>query len=470
MPDPFSLEAVILGRNDDYEPNWTENLFAAIAYNRARFEGSRVDFRVAFVEWNPPAGKPLLSPDLLERYPFLRAIVVDREVHDALCAVRELPMMINFGFNAAFRTTAADFTMTTCGDDLWSTSLVRRICKEGLKPSHLYRAERASVKRDLPFARIDPQTLERPENVLFVDTCTQPPYDVPPYTNACGDFSLTDSGTMFAFGGMDESIREARLHLDSRLCINAMAVVEECVLLGQIFHITHATSFGVQKKAKGREYVWDDGMPYVNPPNWGLADHTWERVSDRYYRVSLPRPGAAPSVPEKLPIDARARAADVRECLLEIRKSVHPERPVIATRSLTSALDLWTVAATPAWQSSIQRREDLLYIETSPTQWSPAVVFPFKLTPPADDEHWHWTRALLHVTEGAVAISVVDESLRVLAERYLYSDSDEEVFIPSPAAARHVLIRNLDGNSSRSLVTMRALELVTHPKHVGATA
>ena len=464
MPDAFSIEGVILGRNDDYEPNWTENLYAAIAYNRALFEGSKVDFRVAFVEWNPPEGKPLLAPELLKRFPFLRAIVVDRDVHRELCKARDLPMMINFGFNAGFRTCASDFTMTTCGDDLWSSALARRIREEGLKPSHLYRAERHNVRRDLPFATLRPTELERPENMLFVDSCSEPPYDVAPYTNACGDFSLTDSGTMFAFGGMDESVREARLHLDSRLCVNAMAVVESCVLLGPIFHITHSNSWSVKRRTNGRLYVWDDDMPYVNPPDWGLADFTWERIDPRYYRVSLPRPGAPRSVPEALPPGARTRAEAIRDCLLRIRETMHPEQPIGPTSAARNSLHLWTLGTLPAWGAEAQRIGDALRIETHPAQWMPAVAFPLGSTDPIDEHHWHWARIVVDVEEGAVSFASVDESMSNLYERYLYAGSAQEVFLPFPTRARHVLMRNIDENESRSIVTIRALELVAAAK------
>ena len=58
------IEAIILGRNDNYEPQWTEKLFAAIAYNRAMLTREGYEFRVAFVEWNPPPDTPLLAPML----------------------------------------------------------------------------------------------------------------------------------------------------------------------------------------------------------------------------------------------------------------------------------------------------------------------------------------------------------------------------------------------------------------------
>jgi hypothetical protein len=464
MAVPFSLEAVILGRNDEYEPNWTENLYSVIAYNRARFEGSSVDFRVAFVEWNPPAGKPLLSPGLLERFPFLRAIVIEPEVHKALCTAPDLQIMINFGFNAGFRTCAADFTMTTCGDDFWGEALCRRIADEGLKPSHLYRAERVNVKRDLPFATIDPATLERGENIVLVDTCAEPPYNVPPYTRACGDFSLTDSGTMFAIGGMDEAVREARLHLDSRLCVSLMGVVEDCVMLGRINHITHTNSFRFQRRAKGRLYVWDESLPYVNPEDWGLANFTWERVGDRYYRVTLPSPGAPRSVPEALSPETRLRAQAVREALLSIRESLHPEQPNAAFERIPELLNLWNVAGSPDWGADVRRIGDRLRIETSARQWTPGAAFPVAITQPTDPNLWYWARAVLEVEEGAVSIAVLGESMNLIAERYVHRGSEEETFVPFPPEGRHVLVRNIDDNESRSIVMMRELELVTRPK------
>src|SRR5258708_35198885 len=58
----FSLELAIIGRNDDYEPGWAERFMEAVKYNTELFRNSRVDLQVAFVEWNPPPGRPLLAP------------------------------------------------------------------------------------------------------------------------------------------------------------------------------------------------------------------------------------------------------------------------------------------------------------------------------------------------------------------------------------------------------------------------
>ena len=70
----FSLEFTLIGRNDDYEPNWREHLESTITYNRALFTGSNIDFRVALVEWNPPAKKPKLAETLVAKFLYARIL------------------------------------------------------------------------------------------------------------------------------------------------------------------------------------------------------------------------------------------------------------------------------------------------------------------------------------------------------------------------------------------------------------
>src|SRR5262245_9716036 len=147
----FSIEAIVLGRNDEYEPNWEQKLFASIAYNRARFEGSNVDFRVVFVEWNPPRDRPLMAPGLVSKFPFLRAIAVDADVHSALCTSEILNMMLNFSLNSAVRTSAADYCLISAGDLFIGEALADYIKRVGLTRNCLYRAERVNIRDDIDF-------------------------------------------------------------------------------------------------------------------------------------------------------------------------------------------------------------------------------------------------------------------------------------------------------------------------------
>src|SRR5262249_55049684 len=117
-----------------------------------------------------------------------------------------------------------------------------------------------------------------------------------------------DRLTMMGLRGYDESVRSARLHLDSRMCWNAMSVVSDCTLLGRIYHINHHRSFiNVGSKYPGRSYNYAQDLPYVNPANWGLADYHWQADGPRLWRVSPSRDAGPRTVP--LPLDRRAYTA-----------------------------------------------------------------------------------------------------------------------------------------------------------------
>jgi hypothetical protein len=285
---PFSIDAVMMGRNDEYEPRWNEKLMASIAYNRALFDGSRVDYRVTFVEWNPPPDRPLLAPVLVDRFPYLRAIVVEPEVHAALCESSQA-IMLNFSLNCGLRTSTSDYCLISAGDLFIGSQLAAYIKGLGLIRNCLYRAERVNIRPDLDFTLVTPAVVEAASSIASIDTCTEPPFDVPPYFHACGDFLLTDRLSMLGIRGFDEGIRFARLHLDSRFCATATAAGLHTNLAGQIFHISHAKSYTNQLDSyQDKPYAYQQGLPYLNSPQWGLADHAWERKGERSWYVRRP--------------------------------------------------------------------------------------------------------------------------------------------------------------------------------------
>ncbi len=278
----FSVEFTITGRNDDYEPNWAQKLESVLTYNREIFEGSNVDLRIAFVEWNPPEGKPLLSPRLVERFPYLRAIVAAPHIHQEVCASEALSVMLNFSLNAAVRTSESDFVLISGGDVFLGRDVARMLARRGLRPHCLYRALRVDIRSDLDFGRPFAHVLEAPQNVVRINEV-----DCPPYYRTCGDFILMDRASMQRVRGFDENIRNARLHLDSRCCASAMALGLNCRLIGHIYHINHSRSF---ENCKG-DYPGESpdihaGIPYQNPDNWGLRDRKWEQRGERLFYVS----------------------------------------------------------------------------------------------------------------------------------------------------------------------------------------
>lgn len=322
-----TIEAVILGRNDDYEPGWGDRLQSVLAYNRERLAGTPFDYRAVFVEWNPPPDRPLLSPQLAARFPFVRCIVVDAAVHRRLSRGRQ-QMMLNFPVNAAVRTSGADFLVITGGDILFGEKLCRRLAREGVRAGCLYRAERVNVGSDLDFEHLSPAIVEDPAGIVSVDTCHEAPFDQPPFINASGDFIMMDRATLTGLRGMDEGIDFARLHLDSRMSTNALLAGLDCELLGQIFHISHSRSFSrMPSSYPDHDYTWDCCLPYLNGDNWGLADRHWHHLSDRIWQVSDEPAGGKESLPQTRDPDLDLRAAELGQALQQRRKSQRTETP-----------------------------------------------------------------------------------------------------------------------------------------------
>jgi hypothetical protein len=451
-----SIEAVVLGRNDEYEPDWNAKLFASLAYNRRLFERSAVDFRVAFVEWNPPAGRPLLAPALIERFPFVRVIVVDPRIHQQLCEDPNLQIMINFGCNAALRSSSADFSLITGGDEFFGSALARKILADGLRPGCLYRAERVNVREDLDFTNATPSELERSDNVVSIDAS-----DGPPYTNACGDFLLLDRETMCGLRGLDETVRGARLHLDSRFVLNAMLAEADCEMLGRIYHVNHRKSYrNMADSYPGRGYRWDLGLPYLNAPDWGLEGFDWRVAGERLSRVGL-RDAATTASPERR--SAGGRAAAVFDRLEAVRRATQPESPQGFPDAGSVEIELKRLATYEPWGSTLGARTGVLVLETAAQQWAYAAALPLDDVPRSADR-WYWILLELAVREGSIGIGFLTQTADLIGERFVTSGEAQKIAIPVPAGAKTLLLRNVEPGNARSVVALLGAKLVDASK------
>jgi hypothetical protein len=276
------LEYTTIGRNDDYTPDWLPKLESIIGYNRSLFASSDIDFRVAFVEWNPPQDRPLLAPYLVDKYPFLRAVVVDRNIHHDLCQLKSLNMLISFPVNVAIRSSEADFILVSGAEDYLGTDVARWLVRRGLRKRCLYRAVRVDIRRDVDFLHPDACALEGRQNAIRGSIVDKPPYD-----NNCGDFILMDRVSMQQIRGFDESIRRVKSNLDSRFCASAMALGLGCRLIGHVYHVDHDTSTansGTQGDPAAQRGF--QGIPYQNPATWGLFDRNWKKLGGRLTYVA----------------------------------------------------------------------------------------------------------------------------------------------------------------------------------------
>ncbi|HXM36609.1 MAG TPA: hypothetical protein VN920_15550, partial [Pyrinomonadaceae bacterium] len=101
-----TVTAVVVGRNDDYMPDFLERLRATIGWNSRYLAQETI-----FVEWNPPADRELLSPGLAKRFDSLRAYVVSPEIHLALCENSSVPLLEFHAKNVGIRRANSEWVV-----------------------------------------------------------------------------------------------------------------------------------------------------------------------------------------------------------------------------------------------------------------------------------------------------------------------------------------------------------------------
>lgn len=445
-----SISTVIIGRNDDYEPGWSDRLQEVIAYNRDSAGRRGIDLRFVFVEWNPPQDRPLLGPVLTDANADTSAVVVDPAIHASLSVSDDLPIVLSMAVNAGIRAADGDFVLVTGGDVFFGVDVLDGIATHGLEAGVLYRAERVNIRPDLPWGSLTVSSIEDPERVESVDTCSEPPYDAPPFTNASGDFLMADRASMLALRGFDERVHHGRLHLDSRFALNAMHVCSRAELLGRIFHISHARSWvnhAVPTYAGARINPRRE-VPYLNGDDWGLAAMRWSRSASgsRVWNVSF-GDGGLPDVPAGL----RSHVERSRKQLEDACARRQPPQPGPDDVVTTTAIDVDVFDVLPHWKGATrQATESGLCIVTPRAAWAYAAIA--EVQGPEDESHWAWCAVEVIVSQGRAAVGILlDEHL--VDEQYVEPrDGRCKVFLRLPARRPVcVLIRNGEAEAASEL-------------------
>ncbi|HZQ01795.1 MAG TPA: hypothetical protein VFB13_19790 [Reyranella sp.] len=466
---PFSIDAVMMGRNDEYEPNWNEKLMASIAYNRALFERSRVDYRITFVEWNPPAGKPLLAPMLVERFPYLRAIVVEPEVHEVLCE-SDQAIMLNFSLNCGLRTSTADYCLISAGDLFIGRQLADYIKGLGLIRNCLYRAERVNIRPDLDFNRITPELIEADSSLASIDTCTEPPYDVPPYFHACGDFLLTDRLSMQGIRGFDEGIRFARLHLDSRFCSTATAAGLNTNLAGQIFHISHTKSYTNQLTSyHDKPYAYRRGLPYLNGPQWGLADHVWESRGERLWSVRRPtKADGTVTMPFPFPENEVAAINAVTRRIIAAKNEQPPVEPDPQQPVDVRPIAVKGIRVHRDWPGARVQYGKPTVVETVSAPWgfSATLDIAKAVRRQVDNQSSVFVEIDMQATKGIVGVGLMTD-YQLGSEIFLDAkDGRQRHYIGVSGSEDSLLIRNAAINNESSALSVHGVRVLKQRKTV----
>lgn len=128
---PPSLSVVATSRNDNHGGRLSQRTSAFIQnLEKLAFElSARVE--LVLVDWNPPAGAPLLREELgLEEHSSwltIRYIVVPSEVHRSLGAASDLPLFQMIAKNVGIRRASAEMILATNVDVILSEELFRKV-------------------------------------------------------------------------------------------------------------------------------------------------------------------------------------------------------------------------------------------------------------------------------------------------------------------------------------------------------
>ena len=263
-----SITAVVVGRNDDYMSDFALRLQATIAWNLNYLANE-----VIFVEWNPPPDRELLSLALTKKFKCLRAYVVPPEIHNSICENAKVALLEYHAKNVGIRRANSDWIVTTNADAAFGPDLVNKILETELSEDIVFSAQRF----DIPWRE------GRQSSIGTLD-CLHYRRVIPYHPLGTGEFGFASKHMWQRARGYDESLVRHRIGADKRGVAQLIAHGARTERAGIVFHLAHPTSCteGVQEH-HGELATWDDGVPYENPLNWGLADRRETEVAERVW-------------------------------------------------------------------------------------------------------------------------------------------------------------------------------------------
>ena len=264
-----SVTAVVVGRNDDYMVDFRQRLEATIEWNAHHLADE-----VIFVEWNPPADRPLLAEGLAARFPFLRAYVVAPEIHQALSQNSRVPLLEFHAKNVGIRRARTDWVIATNADAAFGLDTVRAILNSPLSEEVVWTTERFDIPwregREEPISLLDCLRYRRPI-----------PYD----PLGTGEFAFASRRLWERVRGYDEALTRIRICVDKRGIAQMVEYGAQTRKAGTVLHLAHPSSCTEGVRAHHGEWATLEGLPYANDEHWGLADRTEEELAERVWLI-----------------------------------------------------------------------------------------------------------------------------------------------------------------------------------------
>ena len=229
------------------------------------------------MDWNPPAGKPLLReaiewPDGLA-YCTIRVIEVPSAIHERYLYHDKIPMHATAAVNCGIRRARGTFVLPGVIDLLYSDELMAFIASKALKADERYRIDRCDVDRNvLNLDGLTEQLEYCKRNIIQINSF--PPIRLSRlitrsrlpqlHTNACGDFQLMSRHYWHLLRGYREADIVAA-HVDSLLSYASyVAGVREVILKEplRLYHIDHAGTFNQRIRVVGPPFEeWISSLP-----------------------------------------------------------------------------------------------------------------------------------------------------------------------------------------------------------------
>jgi hypothetical protein len=263
-----SIAQVVVGRNDDYMPDFLQRLTATIEWNVRHL----VD-EVVFVEWNPPSDRPLLSIELAKRFCCFKAYVVPPEIHQRFCENEHLALMEFHAKNVGIRRAQAPWIVATNADAAFGVDITYTFRNTVFPHDVIWTAQRIDIPwREMRETSIGLTDLLRYRRVI-------------PYKPlGTGEFVLASRELWHQARGYDESLTKHRIDCDMIGAAQMIAHGGQTRRAGIVLHMAHPTSCteGGVRPHHG-EYAGFDGVPYRNPDSWGLGDSREKEIAERVW-------------------------------------------------------------------------------------------------------------------------------------------------------------------------------------------
>lgn len=264
-----AVGSVMVGRNDDYMPDFAERLAVTIEWNSRHLVTEPI-----FIEWNPPPDRELLASSLVRRFPTLKVFVVPKELHDRVCHNPKLPLMEYHAKNVGIRRAQSDWVIATNADVALAPDTVRA-CKSLIKQPDLA----------LTAERIDINWSDFRREGINLKDCIRYKRIIPYVMHGTGDFLMAGRELWHKIRGYDESLLKHRIGCDVRGAAQMIAHGAHINKIGKILHLAHPTSCTEGVQDHHGEYAPTDGLPYLNDEDWGLGNCREIEIGERIWRL-----------------------------------------------------------------------------------------------------------------------------------------------------------------------------------------